>query len=62
MANNKDEIVLIGPSSPAMERGLAALTVHMSLFNDRRVVFLRYHGDYRRKLFAAPRWKRFPAH
>ncbi len=28
MASNKNKVVLIGPSSPAIERGLAALTVH----------------------------------
>ncbi len=28
MASNKNEVVLIGPSSPVVERGLAALTVH----------------------------------
>lgn len=44
MANNKDEIVLIGPSSPAMERGLAALTVH-SLSSTTDKSFFADHGD-----------------
>jgi lactate dehydrogenase-like 2-hydroxyacid dehydrogenase len=44
MANNKDEVVLIGPSSPAMERGLAALTVH-SLSSTTDESFFADHGD-----------------
>jgi len=45
MASNKNEVVLIGPSSPVLERGLAALTVHnLSAATDAES-FIADHAD-----------------
>jgi len=45
MASSKNEVVLIGPSSPVIERGLAALTVHnLSAATDREA-FIADHAD-----------------
>ena len=54
MANEKRDVLLIGPSKPAVERGLAGFTVHNLAAAKNREAFFGSIGHVRAMAVAAP--------
>jgi lactate dehydrogenase-like 2-hydroxyacid dehydrogenase len=54
MANEKRDVLLIGPSKPAVERGLAGFTVHSLAAAKNREAFFESIGHVRAMAVAAP--------